>query len=274
VSEDPSIEDACAAVEALLAHFRATLVPALANLSNPDDRVIQAALLARAVSLTEATLVLAKGGYGREAMMLNRASFELTLDAEWAAADSERAGEHFVAFARLTQQLEKDVLGAWPDIKIEPGDHKLDQDELQELRKRFGRYGERGWTGLSVRDRLDSLKPGFEERQRKEWEFVLDVIHRWNNAELHPSSWSLARALRKVPLPQGGHKLQFRPASEPELAPFALQVTWWAFLQHLALAHEMLGLDTGDLEDVAAKGAGQLGLDRDEPNDQASETES
>jgi len=259
VSEDPSISDACDAVEALLSHFRDEIIPAINGLPDPEPYVVQIAFLARAVSLIEATVKLARDGYGREAMMLNRASFELTVDALWAAADPKRTEEHFVAYARFSQQLMRDNLSAWPEFG-EPSEERLDEDELKQHAKRFGKYGERGWTGQSIKSRLDSLEPDFDEEQQKGWRFAYEVVQRWNNAELHPSVWSLARALRRVPSPQGGQRLQFRPTSEPELSPLALQVAWWLFVQHLSEIHESLNLGSETLQAVADAGAAQVKL--------------
>lgn len=229
-------------------------------MSDPEAHILQLTLLTRAATLAEAILHLAEASFGREAMMMNRALFELNLDARWAAKSPREAEARFVEYARFSQQLEKDLVAKWPELKIAANPGSLSADEIESAKKRFGTWAHRGWTGLSVKQRVDQVAAGLGEKDGKKLRFFHEILHRWSNAELHPSSWSLARTLRRVPTPSGGEKWQFRATPESELAPFALRTTWWTFLTHLELTHKWLSLDLDALEDVAARGAQFLGL--------------
>ena len=83
---------------------------------------------------------------------------------------------------------------------------------------------------------------------------ALDVLNAVSNAELHPSSWSLSRALRRVPTPDGGERLQVRMGSEAELVPFALRQARWMFGQLLASIHAVATLPTEPLLDAGDSG--------------------
>jgi hypothetical protein len=87
------------------------------------------------------------------------------------------------------------------------------------------------------------------------------VLHDLNNGEMHPSSWSLGRALRRIPVGEGDmYRLQFRVGPEPEFSAFALSFTWWVFVQALDLMHGVGGVPSDSLQQAADAGAELLGI--------------
>jgi len=259
--DGPSLENASNAIHVLLNHYHGEVVPAFGHPDQPAEKqVVQVALLVRSAPLVEAALTLAEAGFGRETMMLNRPLFELMLDAAWAGKNATLADERFVAHARYTQHLQREVADRYPELGITPGKDRLKRDEIKASSKLFGAHASRSWTGTRTMERIKAFKDRLDPGQEREFRFVVDVLHNWNNGELHPSSWSLARALRRVPAPKGGHVVQFRVGPEPEFAAFALGCTWWVFVQLLDLMHEVANIPTNSLQAAADVGAELLGI--------------
>lgn len=249
---------ALAAVDLLLRHAREGVIPNLATEGDPYERAILLALFARSVPLSESIVRLGEDGYGREALMLNRPLFELMLDAYWTHANSELASERFVQHARFVQHLQRETAVRYPEFygPLSPAE-KLGDEELKRLKKIFGDFGHRSWTGLGTRARVVCIQSQFDEHDgdRGNLWFAFEVLNVASNAELHPSAWSLGRALRRLPNSDGGgEKLQFRPASEPELVAFALRQTWWIMGQILALVHSAWALPDEPLLEVGRAG--------------------
>lgn len=260
--DGPSLENASNAIHLLLNHYQDVLVPAFAQLEDPEEYLVRAALLVRSPPLVEATLQLAETGFGRETMMLNRALFELMVDAYWAQAEPALADERFLAHARYTQHLQRGVARRYPEVFEAPKEESLPSEELEDSTSRFGRYAEKSWTGMNLYQRVEFFETYLADQgeagRRQLW-FVFDVLHDLNNGELHPSSWSLGRALQRLPRNEGGG-LQFRVGPEPELAAFAISSTWWIFVQILDLMHEVCGVPNDTLQEAAKAGAELLGI--------------
>lgn len=258
----PGLERASNAIHVLLNHYQDILVPAFTQLEDPEEHFVRAALLVRSPPLVEAALQLAEAGFGRETMMLNRPLFELMVDAYWAQAEPALADELFLAHARYTQHLQREVARRYPGVFGAPKEESLPAEELEESMSRFGRYASRSWTGMNLHQRVEFFETYLADQgeagRHRLW-FVFDVLHDLNNSELHPSSWSLGRALRRLPSEEGGG-LQFRLGPEPELATFALSSTWWVLVQTLDLMHELCGVPNDSLQEAAEAGAELLGL--------------
>jgi hypothetical protein len=261
--DGPSLENASNAIHILLNHYHDEIVPSFNRHEEPEKQVVQFALLVRSPPLVEAALTLAEAGFGREAMMLNRPLFELMLDAYWAGTEPELADERFLAHARYTQHLQRGVARQYPELGVTPGGESLPPEEVKASSGIFGRHASRSWTGLTVKKRVEvfenHLMDSGDSGRRQLW-FVFDVLHDLNNGEIHPSSWSLSRALRRVPTADGAYQLQFRVGPEPEFSAFALGFTWWVFVQLLDLMHGVGSVSAGSLRDAADAGADLLGL--------------
>jgi hypothetical protein len=131
---------------------------------------------------------------------------------------------------------------------------RLDDDELKRHRKTFGRFGEKGWTGLSTHQRVAAIEDQLDKDDRRQLRIALEVLNGFSNAELHPTAWSLGRALRRVPTADGGERLQVRVGPEPELVPIALRQAWWTFGQLLGVVHTVAALPTKPLLDAGDEG--------------------
>jgi hypothetical protein len=247
---------ALAAVDLLVVHAKEHVVPNLSTEGNPYERAILVALFARSLPLTQAIVRLGHEGFGREALMLNRPLFELMIDAHWADANRDLASERFIQHARFTQHLQRETAVRYPTIFGTPSPlETLSDDELKSLRRTFGKFGHKSWTGLSTLERVASIQERFDDAgDRRQLMLASEILNAASNAELHPSPWSLGRALRRVTNVDGGERLQFRAAPEPELVGIALRQSWWIFGQLLNVMHTAAGLAKGGLLDAGDAG--------------------
>lgn len=260
-SVEPSSEAATGVIRDLVHHAREQVVPRLTN-DDPYRFAIPVALFARSVSLVESSLLLAEAGQGREIIMLNRPLFEFMVDAHWAAQDPERAERRFVEQARHTQHLQRQYAQNHPELFPDAANGEmLDNEEVRELGKTFGRFGHRSWTGLNLPDRVAAIAPMFGDAA-EHLQLSYDINNKLANAEMHSTSWSLARALRRVQMPDGSERLEVRVGSEPELVVTALQQTWWVFGQLLGLMHRLAEIDLEPLWELSSRGARVMGLAR------------
>lgn len=260
--EQVTADNQLQAVDLLIEHARKQVLPALHSDDAPR-RAIPSALFARSLALIEAIVVLARAGYGREIVMLNRALFELFVDARWAHVNGDLAQERIVQHARFAQHLQREMAARHPDIFDLQGDlSPLPDEELVELRKLFGTYGHKSWTALGMYQRVGAIEDQFADESRDQlWQFF-EILHGASNAELHPSSWSLGRALQRTLGPNGEEILHVRTSPETELVPVGLGQAWWIFGQLLALIHENAGIPDDDLLDAGDASARLMGFDR------------
>jgi hypothetical protein len=258
---------ALAAVDLLLRHAQERISANLVTEDDPYERSILVALFARSMPLTEAIVLLGEGGFGREALMLCRPLFELLLDALWTHANPELSRRLFLEHARFTLHLQRETASRYSELFGEmASEDRLDDDELKRHRKTFGRFGEKGWTGLSTHQLVAAIEDQLDEDDRRQLRIALEVLNGFSNAELHPTSWSLGRALRRVPTVDGGEKLQVRVGAEPQLVSVALRQTWWMFGQVLGVIHAGTALPTEPLLDAGEAGQALIdGVDTEAP---------
>ena len=223
---------------------------------DPYDQAVIAAILSRATSTAEATVVLAEHGFGQQAVIFNRVLYELMVDAHWAHANRALARERFVQHARFKLHLQRGAASQYSDAF--PGIDEaetLADDEVRELRRIFGRYGHKSWTGLQLRDRVSAIEEQFPEGEaRRNLWFFQDLLNDLSNAEIHPSSWSLGRLLRRAARGDGTEMIQVRNEPEPELAPDALYRAWWSYGELLEVVVREFDLPRAELEQLAERG--------------------
>lgn len=199
---------------------------------------ILVALFSRTTTTLQALALLIENDFGQQAMMLNRAAFELMVDAYWVADNRELANERFVQHARFHHHLKLRLAERYPEFlaglptEAEGG---LDSEELAHLEDLYSRHGVGSWTGLNLHQRVEAIVEDFDEHDRHQLRSFRDIVHRLDNEELHPTSRSIARVLRRQPTEGGGEVLRFRIASEPELGEVAVRSAWWMYLQLLQL---------------------------------------
>src|SRR3954447_19778651 len=89
----------------------------------------------------------------------------------------------------------------------------LPEEDARRPQRLFGRAGGRG-TGLRLRGRIDAIADQWDDGG-KELRAVHDVGNAMSNAELHSSSYSMARALRRIPDGQEHERLLVFSGAEP-----------------------------------------------------------
>jgi hypothetical protein len=215
----------------------------------PNFRILVVGFFSRVTTTLQALVLLVENDFGQQAVMLNRVAFELMVDAYWINANRELAAERFVQHARFDQHLKREAAARYPDLLeglVAPGGH-LDEVELADLGKLYGRHGVRSWTGLSVYDRVEAIAESFiDPHDREQLRSFRDVVHRLDNQELHPAPWSIARVLRRRPAQDGSTVFQYRIAPEPDLGQIAVRCAWWIYLQMLHLLIEIFGMPLDD----------------------------
>lgn len=152
--------------------------------------------IGRSTKTYRASIELARKGYGEQAAMLNRALFESMAVARWINANGDAAAERFPRALEFEDYLTVERLNntGWlePDEEIEV---TLDETDLAELRREFGPYNEKLWTGHdSIRALLDDIKDQFSDQS---WTLVQNYLrtgHQENNQLLHSTVGGLRQA--------------------------------------------------------------------------------
>jgi hypothetical protein len=218
----------------LLAFATEEVVPNIRTDDDPYDIAILVGLFARVTTTTQALVLLIENGFAEHAMMLNRVTFELMVDVYWVADNHDLAGKRFVQHARFHHHLKRKLAPRYPDlldnVPAETGD-ELEPEELAELEDLYSRYGSGSWTGLNLYHRVEAIVDDFDESDARHLRAFRDIVHRLDNEELHPTSRSIARSLRRRPTSDGGEVLQF-----------ALRSAWWIYLQSLHVVITALDL--------------------------------
>ncbi len=156
-------------------------------LESKADRII-ALVLSRSLTTARAVVCLAEAGFGTHGAMLNRALFEDLIDAGWTVCNPDAAAKMHSAHERREQlalRVSLEKLPATSDASFEP----LTAEEVAELadETRFGRYGERHWTGVSLHARIDAAKGAWEEHELVKLRTMYELAHHRNNLLLHSS---------------------------------------------------------------------------------------
>lgn len=236
-----------AALRDLLDFGRTDVASRLRADGEPDARALIIALFSRATTTLQALVLLVENDFGQQAMMLNRAAFELLVDAYWTEENRELAADRFVRHARFHQHLKRESAQRYPEL-LDPGTaaEPLDTTELAELTDLYRPHGVRSWTALSIHQRVESIVDSFgDPHDRKQLRGFRDIVYRLNNEELHPTPWSISRVLRRRPTADGGEALLFRIAPEPELGQLALRSAWWMYLQLVSLILDSFEITLG-----------------------------
>ena len=154
--------------------------------------------MSRSAKTFLAVMELCIEGYGDQAAMLNRSMFEGMAVAHWAHANEELAVLNFKRASRLHERLtaERFRNTEWEEAdSLEP--LPIDADELKELHKDFGAYGQFLWTGHRS---LETLMPDIEdqwvteESRRELWNYFR-IAHHDNNQLLHSTVSGLVRGI-------------------------------------------------------------------------------
>jgi hypothetical protein len=212
---------------------------------HPHDAAL-AAMLSRSTNAYWATLELCRIGLAEEAAKLNRSLFEDMVDVHWTILNPELADE------RLREHLEHGELliaergQEFPDV-FDLEDERLrapDPQRRAELDGRYGDFGEKPWSGLSLHARVQQIAPMWPDNEgRHQLRFFGQIAHRENNQRLHMSAEALSDRMGSWDEKSGG--LWIGPSERYEGE--ALLGAYWIYGQ---IAGELLKhFELGDPDD-------------------------
>jgi hypothetical protein len=212
----------------------------------------------RETTTFQATLRLVEFGFGRQAMMLNRSTFEGMAVACWVAANRQEAADRFDKSNEFEIHLMREkVVASHPHAQISDSG-KLDPERVKECEFLFGKNNQRPWTGHdSLWALVKDIEDRWEDAERQALKLYLKYEHERNNKELHPSASALfASVSNPLAREDGRSGMSFRigPGSdELETAFLGLFFIQQNLLRLLAEEFD-LGVDAlGELGDCVEK---------------------
>lgn len=208
---------------------------------SPDEIIVME--LSRSRKSYEASIDLARRGFGEQAAMINRSLFEGMAVAHWVHSHESEAMDRFNRAARLHDHLyiERVRNAGWLDEEEAASFTPLDDDDdLKALKNDFGKYGEFMWTGHSnLRDLIPEIEDQWEsERAQKELWAFFKIAHHDNNQLLHSTVSGMARSL--VHRDREGIRVWNGPATTSVAK--ALFGAYFAFLNLLTLGFDRFEL--------------------------------
>lgn len=146
----------------------------------------------RETTTFQATLRLVEAGFGRQAMMLNRSTFEGMAVACWVAANRQEAVDRFDKANEFEIHLMREkVVTSQPDAQVSDSG-KLDPERVAECERLFGKNNQRRWTGHdSLWALVKDIEGRWEDAERQALRLYMKYEHERNNKELHPSASAL-----------------------------------------------------------------------------------
>jgi hypothetical protein len=155
-----------------------------------------AILFARTTRTYWATIELLRISFGDQAAMLTRSLFEDMVDMYYTCVEPEAAIDRLPKNAEHADMVMIDALKNDPALLAgEPlPDH--DAGRRAELNTLFGPFGEKGWSGLSIRKRVATIMHMWQGDELRTLRFFLDVVNRSNNQTLHMSGAALGSMIR------------------------------------------------------------------------------
>lgn len=151
----------------------------------------------RETTTFKATLRLVESGFGRQAMMLNRSTFEGMAVACWVAANRQEAVDRFDKANEFEIHLMREkVVASQPDAEIADAG-KLDPERVEECERLFGKNNQRLWTGHdNIWALVKDIENRWDDAEQKALKLYLGYEHERNNKELHPSASALFASVR------------------------------------------------------------------------------
>jgi hypothetical protein len=214
--------------------------------------------VARETTTFQATLCLVESGFGRQAMMLNRSTFEGMAVACWVAANRDEAVDRFDKANEFEIHLLREkVLTSQPDAVISD-QGKLGPERVKECERLFGKNNQRLWTGhRDLWALVKDIEGRWEDAERNALKMYLGYEHERNNKELHPSASALFASISNPTARQDGRpgmSLRIGPGSaELDAALLGLFFIQQNLLRVLVEEFD-LGIDAlGELADCVEK---------------------
>lgn len=212
--------------------------------------------LGRSSKTLGAILNLCREGYGEQAAMLNRSLFEGMAVAHWVHVQPAEAEPRLKDALRydphLAAVLVQEVGWAEEIDANELRDARLEGDGLAAMQKKFGKFGDRMWTGhRSLPDLLKSIEGQWDDGGKQLWQFF-KVVNRDNNQLLHATASGLRSAFSRHV--EGGATVWVGP-SNVHIGQ-ALFGAYWTYGQTLTLVAERFELkDRGALGPLIREGS-------------------
>jgi hypothetical protein len=170
--------------------------------------------------------------------MLGRSLFEHMIDAHWAIKNPQAASRNYREYADLSRVLLAEKARQHPDVFDAPPGHGASPATVKALKKRYGRFGERGWTRTNLHDRVTDVESMWPSKDgRKTLRFHYDIAVWFENQFLHPSPFSLERAFEDVRDVTGGVEIEYARGLErsSEWIHRSLIEAYWSYMQLVAL---------------------------------------
>jgi hypothetical protein len=179
------------------------------------DRILSLAI-ARGTTTFKAAIHLIEGGFGREALMLNRSMFEGMAVAHWIAANPDEAAERFAKANEFEIHLMREkVRDIHPDIDSVRGPGELDATQQAEAEKLFGRGNQLLWTGhRNLWDLVKKVESQWEEPGRSALIAYLKFEHERNTKLMHASASAIFDLILDPAATRGG-----RPGISVRIGP-------------------------------------------------------
>ena len=198
---------------------------------------------ARETTTFKATLFLVEAGFGRQAMMLNRSTFEGMAVAYWVAANQQEAVDRFNKANEFALHLMREkIMASQPDAEISDAG-KLDPERVEEAEGLFGKYNQYLFTGhKSLWALVNDIEDRWEEAERTALKLYFDYEHQRNNMELHPSASALFSSVRNPIARQDG-----RPGMTLRIGPGSAELDA-AFLGLFYIQQNLLRLLVEEFE--------------------------
>lgn len=197
------------------------------------------AIFARSFTTFWAAVELARGGFATQAAMLNRSLFEDMADIYWVslepAAAVERYRDHDL---HRRMRLADAARASYDPAELTIPD--FDAEERARLDARFGRFGEKPWSGLNLHHRVDRIEPLWDDPAILR--FYKRIVHRDNNELLHLG----ARSINKVVSANTEDKFSAALGPRANDVDTALVAALWTFAQTARLMIETFNLPLAD----------------------------
>lgn len=226
---------------------------------NREGDLLILSLASRATSKFHAVLELSRLGFGVEALALGRMLFETMVDLHWANANLPLALDRFEQHHRMEQWLQgqrderyQHLFGNDSHSLPEPVE---DPADLAELKKLYGNFGDKHWSGLNFRERIDAAAGLIDECEVLY--FHRDLVVPIQNAMVHTTATSMCRSVGWDTLRSGSLELRYGPS--PEGVTVALSPAHWCYQQVLKLVWREFEVTTRDqLDSLLARNEARM----------------
>jgi hypothetical protein len=200
-----------------------------------------AILFARTTRTYWATVELLRISFGDQAAMLTRSLFEDMVDVHYICVESEAAIDRLPKNAEHADMVMIDALKDDPALLAGEPLPGYDPARRAELNTLFGPFGEKGWSGLSIRKRVAKIRHMWQGDELRTLRFFLDVVNRSNNQTLHMSGAALGSMIRGEDA--DGLYLGFGPG--PEGVARGAFGAFWIYSQSLSRIAKHFGFPVG-----------------------------